>query len=99
MLEYIMANRDYALSFFRQEMPWVKVCPPEGTYLLWLDMRGSGLDPETVTERLIHKGRVVLDPGYWFGNEGRGWQRLNIGCPRSLLEEGLKRILSAFSDL
>ena len=99
MLEYIMANRDYALSFFRQEMPWVGVRPPEGTYLLWLDMRGSGLDPETVTERLIHKGRVVLDPGYWFGNEGRGWQRLNIGCPRSLLEEGLKRILSAFSDL
>ena len=97
MLEYIMANRDHALSFFRREMPWVEVYPPEGTYLLWLDMSSSGLDPEEVTKRLIYKGRVVLDPGYWFGDEGRGWQRLNTACPRSVLDEGLKRILYTFS--
>ncbi len=98
MLEYIRENRDQAVSFIREEMPWVRVRPPEGTYLMWLDMRGSGLDPEEVTEKLIHKGRVVLDPGYWFGKEGSGWQRLNIGCPRSLLKEGLKRIKSSFQD-
>ncbi len=61
-------------------------------------MTGSGLGAEMVTERLIQNGRVVLDPGYWFGKEGRGWQRLNIGCPRSLLEEGLERIKSSFQD-
>ena len=98
MLEYIKGNLDRAIAFFREEMPWVGVCPPEGTYLLWLDMTGSGLGAEMVTERLIQNGRVVLDPGYWFGKEGRGWQRLNIGCPRSLLEEGLERIKSSFQD-
>lgn len=96
MLEYIRKNRDQAVSFMREEMPWVGVRPPEGTYLMWLDMRGSGLDTEEVTERLIHKGRVVLDPGYWFGKEGSGWQRLNIACPTTLLEEGLKRIKASF---
>jgi len=77
-------------------MPWVGVRPPEGTYLLWLDMSASGLAPEDVTGKLIQKGRVVLDPGYWFGVQGSGWQRMNLACPRILLEEGLKRIRDSF---
>jgi cystathionine beta-lyase len=99
MLDYIMANRDYAISFFKKEMPWVSVRPPEGTYLLWLDFSRCELAESELNDRLINRGKVVLDPGSWFGREWSGWQRLNIGCPRSLLEEGLKRILSAFSDL
>jgi cystathionine beta-lyase len=59
-------------------------------------MSASGLAPEAVTERLLCKGRVVLDPGYWFGTQGSGWQRLNIACPRSLLEEGLRRMRDSF---
>jgi cystathionine beta-lyase len=96
MLGYIRENRDRSIAFFREEMPWVGVRPPEGTYLLWLDMSASGLAPEDVTGKLIQKGRVVLDPGYWFGVQGSGWQRMNLACPRILLEEGLKRIRDSF---
>ena len=95
-LRYMRENIGRAIAFFQREMPWVKVHAPEGTYLLWLDMSASGLAPEAVTERLICKGRVVLDPGYWFGTQGSGWQRLNIACPRSLLEEGLRRMKDSF---
>ena len=96
VLHYLKENIDRSLAFFQEEMPWVKTRAPEGTYLLWLDMSASGLAPEAVTERLIQKGKVVLDPGYWFGNQGSGWQRLNVGCPWRLLEEGLRRMKAAF---
>jgi cystathionine beta-lyase len=99
MLEYIRGNRDLAVDFFRAEMPRVKVFSPEGTYLLWLDFRAYGKDDKTLADRLINKGKVVLDPGEWFGIQGSGFQRLNLASPRSMIKDGLKRILSAFSDL
>jgi len=80
-------------------MPWVGVTRPEGTYLVWLDFRKSGLDSEKITELLLQKGRVALDPGHWFGREGEGYQRLNIACPAELLEDGLRRIHSAFEGI
>lgn len=99
MLEYIMGNRDFALSFFKNEMPWVGAFPPEGTYLLWLDFNECRETEESINGRLIKNGKVVLDPGSWFGKDWSGWQRLNLACPRSLLEDGLERIRNAFDDL
>lgn len=99
MLEYIMGNRDFALSFFENKMPWVAASSPEGTYLLWLDFNKCREAEEKINERLIRKGKVVLDPGSWFGKVWSGWQRLNLACPRSLLEDGLERIRNAFDDL
>lgn len=96
MLDYILESRDFALSFFKQEMPWVPVYAPEGTYLLWLDFNGCRETEEAVNERLVKKGKVVLDPGSWFGKDWSGWQRLNLACPRSLLADGLNRIKIAF---
>lgn len=99
MLEYIMENRDFAMSFFKKNMPWVAVSNPEGTYLLWIDFNGCREVEEMINERLINKGKVVLDPGSWFGKEWSGWQRLNLACPRSLLLDGLERIRNAFGDI
>ncbi|GAB6280951.1 MAG: cystathionine beta-lyase PatB [Thermovirga sp.] len=99
MLKYIMGNRDFAISFFENKMPWVAVSSPEGTYLLWLDFNKCREAEEVINERLIKKGKVVLDPGSWFGKEWSSWQRLNFACPRSLLEDGLERIRTAFDDL
>lgn len=99
MLEYVMKNRDLALNFFENEMAWVDVSRPEGTYLLWLDFNRCGKTGDEINERLINRGKVVLDPGSWFGKEWDGWQRMNLGCPGSLLREGLSRIKNSFADL
>ena len=99
MLSYVEKNLEQAIAFFRISMPWVGVTRPEGTYLVWLDFRKSGLDSEKITELLLQKGRVALDPGHWFGREGEGYQRLNIACPAELLEDGLRRIHSAFEGI
>lgn len=99
MLAYVEQNLKQAITFFEISMPWVDVTRPEGTYLLWLDFRKSGLDSESVTKRLLQKGRVALDPGHWFGKEGEGFQRMNVACPGELLEDGLRRIRSAFEGI
>jgi len=96
MIRYVRGNLDRALAFFGEKMPWVKPCVPEGTYLLWLDFNESGLSSQTITENLLLGGKVALDPGHWFGEEGAGWQRLNLACPRELLEDGLERIRGSF---
>jgi len=99
MLAYVEQNLEQAITFFQISMPWVGLTRPEGTYLLWLDFRKSGLDSKKITERLLQKGRVALDPGHWFGKEGEGFQRLNVACTAELLEDGLRRIRSAFADI
>lgn len=96
LAHYLEGNVDFALDYFRHELPEVQICRPEGSFLLWLDFQSTGFSHEECGERLLKKGKIRLNDGLTFGEEGRGFWRMNIGCPRSVLEEGLKRIKSAF---
>lgn len=96
MLRYVNGNVDFALDYFRRELPEVQVCRPEGSFLLWLDFNALGLSHEECGERLLRRGKIALNDGLTFGEEGRGFRRMNVGCPRSVLEEGLRRIKRAF---
>ena len=96
MLCYVNGNVDFALDYFRRELPEVQVCRPEGSFLLWLDFNALGLSHEECGERLLRRGKIALNDGLTFGEEGRGFRRMNVGCPRSVLEEGLRRIKRAF---
>lgn len=93
---YLGNNVDFALDYFRRELPDVQVCRPEGSFLLWLDFNPTGISHEECGDRLLKRGKIGLNDGLTFGEEGRGFRRMNIGCPRSVLEDGLKRIKSAF---
>lgn len=93
---YLGNNVDFALDYLRQELPDVQVCRPEGSFLLWLDFNPTGISHEECGERLLKRGKIGLNDGLTFGEEGRGFRRMNIGCPRSVLEDGLKRIRAAF---
>ena len=96
LLHYLEGNIDFAMDYFSRELPAVKVFKPEGSFLLWLDFNDTGLSHEECGERLLKIGKIGLNDGLTFGEEGRGFRRMNIGCPRSVLEEGLKRIKAAF---
>lgn len=91
-LEYVEDNIDFAVKYINENISGVKVYKPEGTYLLWLDFNERGKSPEELENLLLDKGKVMLNNGEMFGPGGEGFFRLNIGCPRSVLEEGLKRI-------
>jgi cystathionine beta-lyase len=95
LLPYIQANVAYTQDFFQKELPEVRIMKPEGTYLLWLDFSAYGLSDEELEERLIHKGKVVLNAGVSYGPSGKQHMRLNVACPRATLEEGLRRIVTA----
>lgn len=96
LVGYLEKNVDFALEYFRDELPEIKVCRPEGSFLLWLDFRGFGLTHEECGERLLKIGKIGLNDGLTFGEEGYGFRRMNIGCPRSVLEDGVQRIRKAF---
>ncbi len=98
VLRYLEANRDFVVAFVRQNMPGVAVAPPEGTYLAWLDCRAAGI-PGNAHNFFLKEARVAVNDGATFGSGGEGFVRLNFGCPRALLEEGLERMRAALNRL
>lgn len=99
LLDYLAGNVEFLMVFFQQHLPEVKVFQPEGTYLVWLDFRALGVEPKRLDEILLKDGKVALDEGHLFGEEGNGFQRINIACPRSVLADGLDRIVRAVETL
>jgi cystathionine beta-lyase len=91
VMAYIESNFEL-LDRFLAEIPEIEVIRPEGTYLIWLDCRKLGMEPKELERLMLDEARVYLDEGYIFGPEGEGFERINIACPRDLLEEALGRI-------
>ena len=97
LLAYLRGNYDLLVTRVRERLPAVGVFPLEGTYLAWLDMRRLGLPDQEITRRLLDVGGVWLDEGAKFGTGGQGFQRLNLACPRSILNEAIDRIVKALA--
>lgn len=95
LLLYLEDNYRVASSFIAQRIPEIKIIEPEGTYLLWLDCRGLGLNDEELDSFIKEKAKLLLEPGTIFGTGGSGFQRMNIACPRSRLLEALQRLEKA----
>lgn len=98
LLVYLEANRDYLFDFVNEALPGVSMWKPEGTYLAWLDCRRLEID-ETPYKFFLEEAKVGLNDGADFGEAGQGFVRLNFGCPRAILEEGLGRMRAALADL
>ena len=99
VMAYIEKNYFYLEEYIQTNISQIQVVKPEGTYLVWLDCRGLGLDDAGLYDLFFNKAGVYLDDGYIFGPEGAGFQRINIACPRSTLSEALKRIKEAVDHL
>lgn len=95
LLEYLGKNIDYALRFFEERIPAIKVMKPEASYLLWLDCRGLMMDQKELTEFMIRRAKLGLNDGTMFGKEGKGFMRMNIGCPLSTLKQALVNLEKA----
>lgn len=97
-LDYIADNLKYLTEFLEEKIPEIKVIPPEGTYLAWLDCRKLGMDAKALEEFFHKKAKVAFDEGYTFGLGGEGFTRINMACPRSTLQEGLERMEKAIKE-
>lgn len=88
---YLADNLEFVRSFVWEELPGIRLVEPEGTYLIWLDCSGLGYSDEELNYKVLNDARLWLDEGSMFGEEGKGFQRINIACPKSILEEAMWR--------
>lgn len=99
LMEYLKANVSYIREFLKEKIPKVKLIEPEGTYLVWLDFRELGLTEGEREDLIIKKAGLWLDSGAMFGPVGEGFERINIACPRSILEQALGNLEQAIKTL
>lgn len=98
LLSYLEGNLEFLLQYVEANLPGVTMARPEGTYLAWLDCRNSCI-PGNPHEFFLQEARVAVNDGAAFGRGGEGFVRLNFGCPRAMLTEGLDRMSRALSTL
>jgi cystathionine beta-lyase len=99
LLEYLQGNLDFVLKYFAEKIPKIKIIEPQGTYLIWLDCRDLGMNDMDLRTFMRERAKVGFDDGFLFGSGGSGFERMNIACPRAILEEALNKIESAVNDL
>ncbi|HYE10550.1 MAG TPA: MalY/PatB family protein [Patescibacteria group bacterium] len=95
LLDYIEGNKKLVQEFIAEKFPVIKVIDSEATYLLWIDFRGLGMKREELNHFLLQEAKLWVNDGVIYGEEGSGFQRINIACPRSLLEKGLQQLEDA----
>ncbi len=91
MRKYIDDNIEFVKSVTKR-IPQIKMHDCQGTYLVWLDMRNLGMNDDELDLFLRDKCGIIQDPGYWFGENGKGFSRLNIACPREILEKVMSKL-------
>ena len=92
LIEYLQGNLDYVRSFLKEKLPKVKLIEPEGTYLIWLDFSEVTNDHKELEKIIVDKAKLWLDPGIIFGRETNLFERINIACPRKILEEAMEQL-------
>ena len=92
LLEYLEKNIDFAEEYIRKNLPEISFRRPEGTYLLWLDFRKLNITKNQLEDLVKNKAGVILNSGCTFSEDCGLFQRINIACPRYILEEGLERL-------
>ncbi len=97
--EYLVGNLNFVRSFVAEKLPQLKLIEPEGTYLIWLDFNKLGLNEKQLEDLIINKAGLWLDAGTMFGQGGDGFQRINIACPRIILEKALNQLEQAINSL
>src|SRR5690625_1291537 len=95
LLNILSDHQQYVMKMFTENISELRVIPAEGTYLLWIDCSGLGMDNEELQQFMIHKARVGLNEGRSYGEEGNQFMRMNIATSKQILEEGVRRIIKA----
>ena len=95
LLPYLEGNIDFAEEYLKANIPEIRFCKPECTYMIWLDCRGLGLKGDELPKFMIEEAGLALNDGRSFGTEGAGYMRMNIACPRSTLVKALEQLKAA----
>lgn len=97
MLKYIEGNIEFVIAYCKEHIPQIKPLRPQASFLIWLDCRALGLDHDQLIDLFINKARLALNDGEMFNPGGEGFMRLNVGCPRKVLETALENLKAAIA--
>ena len=96
LVEYIWGNVCYMKDFVEKNFPKAHFVDPDGTYLTWVDFSGYGLEDDDLEHLMVEEAKLWLDSGAIFGPETKQFERFNLGCPRSVVEQAMKQLKAAF---
>lgn len=96
LLDYVQGNIDYVSDFLTSNLPKVRFFRPQATYMMWLDFNGYGLSEEELWRKMTLEAQLGFNRGTDFGQEGKGFFRINLACPRSTVEEAMQRLKAVF---
>lgn len=96
LLRYLQGNRDYMRDRLAEGLPGLRQFLPQGTYLYWLDFNSLGLAPVAIRRQLIDDAGLGLNDGITFSHAHEGFWRFNFAVPRTMLDQGLTRLIRAF---
>ncbi|MFE6287452.1 MalY/PatB family protein [Streptomyces sp. NPDC057877] len=99
LLPYLRGNHAHFARSVNSATSRVRVLAADSLYLAWMDCRGLGMDAEPLDKFMLTKARLWLDRGQKFGTEGHGYMRVNLGCPRSTVDEAVSRLVTAVESL
>ena len=99
MLAYVNENETFTREFFAEHFPEFEILERQGTYLLWISYEKLGITEEELEKWFLEKANVSVYMGSVFGNEGRGFIRLNIASPRAMLKEAYERMAAVYSEI
>lgn len=99
MLAYVNENETFTREFFAEHFPEFEILERQGTYLLWISYEKLGITEKELEKWFLEKANVSVYMGSVFGNEGRGFIRLNIASPRAMLKEAYERMAAVYSEI
>jgi len=99
LLDYLKSNIDFVEKYLKEKIPQIQMMRPEGTYLIWLDCRKLNLQNKELNIFFIEKATIGMNNGETFGTGGEGFMRLNVACPKHIVEKAMKNIEIAVNNL
>ena len=99
MLQYVEENIAFLDKYLKENMPKISFIRPQASYLVFLDARELSMPQERLVEFFLKEAKVAMNDGTMFGQEGAGFMRMNLGCPRATLQQALEQIKAAYDRL
>jgi cystathionine beta-lyase len=99
MLDYVQGNVEFVCEYLRKHVPDIVAVRPQASFLIWLDCTGLGLSHEALIDLFVNKAQLAFNDGEAFGRGGEGHMRMNVGAPRDMVAEAMRRIETAVQSL
>lgn len=96
--DYVQKNMEFVTEYLKDNIPQIKPIEMESTFLMWLDCRDLGLSHNKVVDLFVNKAKLALNSGAMFGDEGKGFMRLNVGSPLSILKKAMEDLKNAMEE-